>query len=94
MSYEDTKRARAHALHLDQREKLSITGVEEVDSFDESAVCLHTTAGYLIIRGSELHIEKLNLDGGELALAGLIDSLSYEEMRKSGGLLARLFRPS
>ena len=49
---------------------------------------------FLIVRGSQLHIEKLSLDGGEVLVEGLVDSLSYEEQdTRQGGLLSRLFRP-
>lgn len=93
--YDDTKRKREsmpHRITLDERAKLSISGVEDVESFDEEAVALSTEAGYLLIRGSNLHIEKLNLDGGELLVEGTVDSISYEDRApRQGGLLSRLF---
>ena len=55
---------------------------------------MHTSQGTLIIRGENLHIEKLSLDGGDLKVEGDVDSLTYEDGRgeKSGGFFSRLFR--
>ena len=79
---------------LENREHLSISGVEEVESFDENSIILSTALGGLEVQGEGLHIEKLSLDGGDLKVEGDIDSLTYEDSgrEKAGGLLARLFR--
>ncbi len=84
----------AHHLILEDRERLSVSGVEEVESFDENTIVMHTSQGTLIIRGENLHIEKLSLDGGDLKVEGDVDSLTYEDGRgdKSGGFFGRLFR--
>ena len=83
-----------HHLILEGREQLSVSGVEEVESFDENQIVMYTTKGTLVVRGENLHIEKLSLDGGDLKVEGDIDSLTYEDSgrEKAGGLLARLFR--
>ena len=96
MPYEDS-RARPEAAHhiiLEDRERLSVSGVEEVESFDENTIVMSTTRGTLVMRGENLHIEKLSLDGGDLRVEGDIDALTYEDggRDRSGGLLARLFR--
>lgn len=94
MAYDEAKRrpAGSHHITLENRSRLSISGVEDVESFDEGAIALSTQEGYLIIRGSNLHIEKLNLDGGDLAVEGMVDSISYEDSNaRQGGLLSRLF---
>lgn len=78
---------------LQSRRKLTITGVEDVESFDESTIVLYTTEGLLVIRGTDLHIEKLSIDGGELNLEGTVDSLNYEDVSsKSSGFFSRLFK--
>ena len=77
---------------LHARRKLSVSGVEDVERFDEETVVLYTTEGMLVIRGSELHIERLSLDGGELSVEGTVDSLTYEEGEgKRGSFWSRLF---
>lgn len=95
MPYEErTVRPEApHHLILEDREQLSVSGVEEVESFDESQIVMYTNKGTLIVRGEDLHIEKLSLDGGDLKVEGSIDSLTYEDTpRDKGGFLSRLFR--
>ena len=83
----------SHRIILEEREQLVISGVEEVESFDENTIFLTTAQGPLEIQGEGLHIEKLSLDGGDLKVEGEIDSLTYEDDRRErGGLLARLFR--
>ena len=79
-----------HALTLSQRRNLSITGVEEVVSFDENAVVLKTTLGMLTIHGRQLQLKNLSLEGGQVAVEGVISALIYQEPRPTGGL-RRLF---
>jgi len=82
-----------HNIILEGRERLSISGVEDVDSFDEESVVVFTSRGTLSIRGSGLRIEKLSVDLGELVVAGSVNSLQYEdEERRSESFWRRLFR--
>lgn len=80
-----------HILTLDNRHELRATGVSNVDSFDEQTVVAYTSLGQLIIRGENLHIEKLSVETGELTLTGNVSSLAYAGEEKHGGL-SRLFR--
>ena len=80
----------AHHIILEEREQLSVSGVEEVESFDENTIVMDTTQGVLIVRGENLHIEKLSLDGGDLKVEGTVESLTYEAERRKGGFLSRL----
>ena len=85
--------ALSHPVAREEREQLVISGVEEVESFDENAIVMYTSRGTLVVRGENLHIEKLSLDGGDLKVEGEIDSLTYEDSgREKGGFFARLFR--
>lgn len=82
MTYEDARGSRSiqsHSLSLNDRRRLTVSGVEDVESFDEDTVTLVTCGGTLAVRGSGLKIEKLSLDGGELVVEGRIDSLDYAE---------------
>ena len=95
MPYE-SDRARPEAAHhiiLEERERLTVSGVEEVESFDENTIVMSTVKGTLVVRGEDLHIEKLSLDGGDMKVEGSVDSLTYEDDRgrQSGGFFARLF---
>lgn len=93
MAYEENARvpAKLHSLQLEGREKLSLSGVEDVTGFDESLIVLSTAQGELSIRGEQLHIERIDLQLGSLEVRGHIQDLSYEEPARSGGLWARLF---
>ena len=91
MAYEEIS-VMQHRLELDGRERLVVTGVEEVERFDEEEIVMSTTAGTLVVGGTGLHIGKLNLDGGELHVDGSIHTLLYEDTAPSqGGLFRRLF---
>ena len=79
-----------HRLTLDARSALTMTGVQEVVSFDDTTVVLHTELGTLVIQGRELQLKQLSLNGGQVAVEGNISSLVYEEPRQ-GGWVRRLF---
>lgn len=82
----------AHRLELDGRERLPVSGVEDVERFDETGIVMATSAGLLVVTGEDLHIGKLSLDGGELHVDGRIDSISYEEQGGGrAGWFGRLF---
>lgn len=81
-----------HRLELSGREHLTVSGVEDVERFDEAGIIMSTTAGTLVVTGESLHIGKLSLDGGELFVDGRIDSISYEDDNQGrGGFFSRLF---
>ncbi|MBQ6720385.1 MAG: sporulation protein YabP [Oscillospiraceae bacterium] len=72
-----------HKLCLNERKELTMTGVTEVVSFDDSSVVLHTALGTLLIQGQELQLKTLSLEGGQVAVDGTISALLYEEPRQS-----------
>jgi len=81
---------RPYSLTLDKREKAEVTGVTDVESFDETAVVLHTHGGRLIVTGSGLHVSSLQLENGRLTLDGTIDGAVYEgQKRGKRGFLRR-----
>jgi len=82
-----------HNVILEGRNRLSISGVEDVLSFDEKRVEAYTTKGLFSVSGSDLHIESLSIERGELLLEGQIDAMSYaEEYAHKGGFWANLFK--
>lgn len=93
MAYDTDFNPAPHRLTLDGRDKLTVSGVEDVERFDENEIVMNTTDGVLIVSGENLHIGKLSLDGGELHVDGRVDALSYEDgaAGSGGGLLSRLF---
>ena len=76
---------------LTDRAKLSISGVEEVLRFDEERIVMRTTLGELAVGGSGLHVGRLSLETGELAVEGLVSELTYSERDAGGGFWSRLF---
>ena len=86
----------AHRVNLINRENAAITGVKDVLAFDVTEVLLETGGGMLSIRGSDLHVNRLTLEKGEVDVSGKIDSLTYSDVgpyKKQGeSLLGRLFR--
>lgn len=80
-----------HKLTLDERKKLTMTGVTEVVSFDDSAVVLHTSLGTLVVQGQQLQLKTLSAEGGQVAVEGHVGALHYEESRPGGGWLSRFF---
>ena len=96
MSYEQSRSEvqRSHTLSMENRDKLSLTGVEDVSGFDESLVVLTTSMGELTVRGEGLHISRIDVETGDLNLeAARIDGLSYADNHPArGGFFGKLFR--
>ena len=82
-------------LILENRERLSISGVIDVESFNDESVIVDTELGILMVRGMDLHINKLNIDSSELSIEGEIISCEYSDRdggRSKGGFFARMFK--
>ena len=84
-----------HRFSMEQRRDCKITGVVEVHSFDENNILMETVDGMLAIKGTNLHVGRLNLEKGEADVDGKVDSLVYSDKntlaKKGEGLLTRLF---
>ena len=81
---------------LENREKLSISGVQQVENFNETVITLETIRGGITIKGEGLNISSLNLDEGKVMIDGLISGMSYSNkdgnMSKNGGFLGKMFK--
>ena len=93
---EEKTTKKVHRVLLNNRRIGSFGGVLDVISFDVSAILLETEQGMLEIKGKDLHVNRLNLEQGEVDVEGQIDSLAYSEVKEYGkssdSLLGRLFR--
>ena len=85
-----TARSRGHSLVATDRSQITVKGVSEVVSFDDSAVILRTSLGTLCVHGRELQLKTLTQNGGQVAVEGTVSALVYEEPRSQGGWLRRL----
>lgn len=82
-----------HNIIIEDRKHISISGVVDIDNFDEQTAVIYTQMGELTLKGYDLHVNRLNVETGELTMDGELWSLSYTEtQKKSGGVLSKLFR--
>lgn len=84
-----------HNVIMEDRNTLSISGVEDIESFDENIIILYTNAGELTVRGENLHISTLNVDTGELNLDGKIYALIYSQQatpKGKGSVFSKIFK--
>lgn len=85
-----------HLMSIDNRQKVILTGINNVQNFNETEIALETVMGLLTIKGSSLHMSRLNLETGDLVIDGQVDSFVYSEKQdiktKGAGFLSKLFR--
>lgn len=82
---------KSYGLTLDRREKAVLTGVTDVERFDENEVVLHTHGGRLVLTGTGLHVSSLQLEEGRLLVDGAIDGVVYDggAVKRRGGFFRR-----
>jgi sporulation protein YabP len=82
-----------HNIIMENRRAVTVTGVMDIDSFDEETVIVFTERGELTIRGSGLHLNKIDVQSGDLSMEGEVDSLTYSDNpSQKGSFWAKLFR--
>ena len=86
-----------HSLLLVNRSKLNLTGINNVNTFDEDEILLETINGFLVVLGQGLHVTMLNLDEGKVTLEGTVTSMEYKAQgtdikAKSKNILTRLLK--
>lgn len=98
MSIEERKTINTNSIQnviLENRNKLNISGVLDVLSFDDQIVILDTELGMLTVKGENIKINKLNIDTTEIIIEGTINSLSYNQKeidKKNQGILTKIFK--
>lgn len=80
-----------HTITVTDRESVSLTGIDEVVSYDENNIVMQTNMGQLTLDGSGLNIVKLNLGEGEVVVQGKVDALYYIESGGKRSVFSRLF---
>lgn len=83
-----------HGVILENRRNMTISGITDVDSFDEREICLYTQLGEMTIKGRELHIDSMSVETGDMTITGDIWAIVYGDRDKKGPVsaLGRLFR--
>ena len=93
---DERKHSGRHNVVIDRRESVAVSGVTEVISFDEETIVCDTEMGVLVVRGGNLHVNRLNLDDGELEVDGEIENIGYEDDMIIGkgknSLLSKIFK--
>jgi len=84
----------AHFVNIDNRERITVSEVADVESFNEEIVFLTLKNGGLVIRGEDLHIQKLDLEEGRILISGAIGSAVYTESKNRGekGFLKKILK--
>lgn len=79
---------------IEDRNKINITGVEQVDSFNETTIILKTIKGGMVIKGEDLNVDKLNLDDGNVKISGTINGVNYvnKDASKKGNIMGKIFK--
>lgn len=87
---------KAHKLVVNNRKTSMVTGVLDVLAFDLNEILLETEQGMLMVKGKDLHVNRLSLEKGEVDLAGHIDSIAYSDVqqskKKNDSLFVKLFK--
>lgn len=81
-----------HNIIMENREKISMSGIKKVDNFDDQTIILLTEMGELTIKGENLHISKMDVDTGDLKVTGKIYGLIYNETQKGSSIFKRLIK--
>ena len=92
---EERQVPKTHKLVINNRKTSTMTGVLDVLAFDLNEILLETEQGMLMLKGKDLHVNRLSLEKGEVDLAGHVDSVTYAEvkqgMKKKEGMMQKLF---
>ncbi|WP_035380649.1 sporulation protein YabP [Fervidicella metallireducens] len=93
-SNKNLKQQYNHVIHIDSRQRIDITGVSEVITFNEDSVLLVTNMGTLNIKGKNMKVNKLNVDNGDMSIEGEFISLTYinKDVKNKESIMKKLFK--
>ncbi len=93
MQEEKNAQKRIHNIVIENRKKMTVSAVSDVDSFDEGLITMYTDMGQLTIKGENLHINKLSVESGDVEIEGTVYALVYTNTTANkGGFISKLFR--
>lgn len=81
-----------HNIIMEGRKILNITGVKEIDSFDENCIVVNTIMGELTVKGKDFNMSNLSVDTGELYLTGEVSALYYNVSKEKSSILSKIFK--
>ena len=90
----DERKRTGHRVSLEEREHLSLTGVMDVEEFNEDGIKAETEMGLIVVKGRELSVTRLDLEAGELEIEGEVESLEYNDRGAgiNGSFFSRIFK--
>ena len=90
---EEERRPMPHSFFMEEREKISIAGVRDVNSFDEETLIVFTALGEITVKGENIRVSHFSVETGDFAATGTFHSLSYaDRLPKNSGFFARVFK--
>ena len=93
---EQSNISKSHKLLMDNRKRLTLTGIKDVVSFDFTRILLESTLGMIHIKGSDIKVTRLSLEKGEVDIEGTVDSIVYSDVKDYGekgkSILKRMFK--
>lgn len=94
MEKQQTRPQKPHNVIMENRKRVALTGVLDIDSFNEQGVIVLTELGVLIVKGADLRINKLSVESGDVSIEGEINSLTYTDIhdKKTGSIIKSLFK--
>ncbi len=81
-----------HDLVIESRKKVTMTGIKDVESFDEETIVAESECGEITLHGKNLKISRLSVESGDMTVEGEIDSVIYSEGRPTGSFFSRVFK--
>ena len=96
MEKQDTLTSYSHGISLVERKNLIITGVKKVENFDTEQFLIETSMGFIVVKGSELELVKLDTVQGNVSIRGTVNGINYLEdnakKSKESSIFNRLFK--